>query len=124
MHKIEVIHRDLKPGNILLMKKGIDNLDLRIADFGLSKDLEDPEVTLERCGTPTYIAPEILQGHRYDYKCDIFSLGSIMYNLLTGRYLFQSQGPSKALQLNKLCDLNGIEDHLKNVSTEAKELMY
>ena len=42
MHKIEVIHRDLKPGNILLMKKGIDNLDLRIADFGLSKDLEDP----------------------------------------------------------------------------------
>jgi serine/threonine protein kinase len=44
------------------MEKGTGHLDLRIADFGLSKDLSDPYLQLERCGTPTYIAPEILRG--------------------------------------------------------------
>ena len=43
----------------------------------------------ERCGTPCYVAPEILRGEGYNSKCDIFSLGSLLFNLITGRFLFR-----------------------------------
>ena len=50
--------------------------------------LEGDELEYYRCGTPSYIAPEILRGTGYSFKADIFSIGSIMYNLVTGKYLF------------------------------------
>ena len=48
----------------------------------------DNELNTSMCGTPSYIAPEMLRGEPYDYRADIFSIGSIMFNLLTGKYLF------------------------------------
>lgn len=74
---------------MLLAVKG-DDLDLRIADFGLSDFLptnENDKLT-RRCGSPGYSAPEMLKGLGYNEKADIFSIGSVMYNLLTGRALF------------------------------------
>lgn len=63
---------------------------MRIADFGLAALLpSDPtEKLFYLCGTPAYIAPEILRGLGYREKVDIFSLGGIFFNLLTGYYLF------------------------------------
>jgi len=77
-----IIHRDLKLENILLVNKEDDCL-IKLADFGLSVTLEnlDPKV---RCGTPGYVAPEILADEKYDEKVDIFSAGVILYIL----YLF------------------------------------
>ena len=78
------MHRDLKLDNILLNSKEDGNYEIRIADFGLAKQLLPSEICYHKCGTPTYIAPEILRGEGYTQKADIFSLGSIMYNLVSG----------------------------------------
>lgn len=82
-----VIHRDVKPENILLC----DNGELKLADFNLSKkiSLDDVHFSLleTECGTPNYVAPEVLQHKAYDYKCDIWSLGVIAFLLLSGGYL-------------------------------------
>jgi len=74
-----IIHRDLKLENILLVNKEDDCL-IKLADFGLSVTLEnlDPKV---RCGTPGYVAPEIITGKAYDCKTDMFSAGAILYVL-------------------------------------------
>jgi serine/threonine protein kinase len=88
MQTKKVLHRDLKLANILLNCEDSGVLDVRISDYGFSKICNDNEVNFSMCGTPSYIAPEILRGEPYNYKADIFSIGSIMFNLLTGRYLF------------------------------------
>ena len=77
-----VIHRDLKTQNILLTK---DN-NIKIADFGLSKTLSTMSkmTGTKNAGTPTTIAPEILQGKKYTFSADIWSLGCILYELVTG----------------------------------------
>ena len=88
MHKKKIIHRDIKLQNLLLAQRDND-LDLRIADFGLSDFLPaDGSKLTRRCGSPGYSAPEMLKGHGYNEKADLFSVGSVMYNLLTGRALF------------------------------------
>ena len=66
MHDQNIIHRDLKPGNILMNSKEKNNFDLRIADFGLATVFNPNRDLREKCGTPTYIAPEILDGFSYD----------------------------------------------------------
>ncbi len=88
MHRKHIIHRDIKLQNLLLAVQG-DDLDLRIADFGLSDFIPaDGAKLTRRCGSPGYSAPEMLKGLGYNEKADIFSIGSVMYNLLTGRALF------------------------------------
>jgi serum/glucocorticoid-regulated kinase 2 len=81
LHKNKMIYRDLKPENVLIDKEG----HIRITDFGLSKILnKDKEKTFTICGTPQYLAPEILSCEGYDDSVDWWSLGCIMYKMLTG----------------------------------------
>ena len=77
-----VIHRDLKTQNLLLTK---DN-NIKIADFGFAKILSTMSkmTSTQNKGTPTTIAPEILQGKKYTFSADIWSLGCILYELVTG----------------------------------------
>jgi serine/threonine protein kinase len=79
LEKKQIIHRDLKLENIMLVSQDNDH-ELKIVDFGLSTKIDkvDPNV---RCGTPGYVAPEVIGGGRYDYKSDIFSCGVILYIL-------------------------------------------
>ena len=62
MHHMNIVHRDLKPENILLASKSDSSFDVRLADFGLSERLEPAKLYYLKCGTPSYIAPEILRG--------------------------------------------------------------
>ncbi|MED6119275.1 hypothetical protein PIB30_010199 [Stylosanthes scabra] len=78
-----IIHRDLKPENILLSKPGEDAV-LKIADFGLSRTLLPGEYAETVCGTPLYMAPEVLQFQKYDSKADMWSIGAILFELLNG----------------------------------------
>jgi calcium/calmodulin-dependent protein kinase I len=75
------LHRDLKPENLILRSK-TDDYDVCIADFGLA-DYYDPtgNYMFKRCGTPGYVAPEVLADKIYDYKADAFSAGVIMFIL-------------------------------------------
>ena len=81
LHSNNMIYRDLKPENILMDKEG----HIKVTDFGLSKildDMNDKVFTL--CGTPQYIAPEVIQKKGYDKGVDWWSLGCIFYEMLTG----------------------------------------
>eukprot|EP00347_Sterkiella_histriomuscorum_P006243 403353516 len=123
LHQMNIIHRDLKLDNILLNSQEQQNFDLRIADFGLAQQLLDGEKCTIKCGTPTYIAPEILEGKEYDTRSDIFGLGSIMYNLFTGRFLFESRKNNDILYLNKQCDLSHIDSYISGISIQGQDLL-
>ena len=81
MHKKKMIYRDLKPENVLIDKTG----HIKLTDFGLSKILsKEKEKAYTICGTPQYLAPEILTGDGYDDSVDWWSLGCILYKMLVG----------------------------------------
>jgi len=83
LHELNIVHRDLKPTNLLL-KDPNDLTDVKLADFGLSKLLSDDILMHTACGTPIYVAPEVLNGEGYDKEVDLWSVGVIMYILLCG----------------------------------------
>jgi serine/threonine protein kinase len=91
-HKRGLVHRDVKPGNILLDTEGRPYL----ADFGLALKEEDYGKGGGVCGTPAYMSPEQAngEGHRVDGRSDIFSLGSVFHELLTGRRPFRGETPT------------------------------
>ena len=84
IHQRHVIHRDLKPANIFLTPW----LQLKIGDFGLSKSLDQTQMTGTYCGTLHYMAPEVITRQQYDQKADIWSLGCILYELATLKLAF------------------------------------
>uniref|UniRef100_A0A8D2KM92 Phosphorylase kinase catalytic subunit gamma 1 n=1 Tax=Urocitellus parryii TaxID=9999 RepID=A0A8D2KM92_UROPR len=86
LHKLNIVHRDLKPENILLD----DNMNIKLTDFGFSCQLQPGEKLREVCGTPSYLAPEIIECSMnddhpgYGKEVDMWSTGVIMYTLLAG----------------------------------------
>ncbi|XP_059196694.1 serine/threonine-protein kinase PLK1 [Centropristis striata] len=87
LHNRRVIHRDLKLGNIFLN----DDMDVKIGDFGLATKIEfDGERKKTLCGTPNYIAPEVLCKKGHSYEVDVWSLGCILYTLLVGKPPFET----------------------------------
>jgi len=82
-HVNNIVHRDLKPENILFDSK-LTNSNIKVIDFGASTKFDHNEMMTKRIGTPFYVAPEILLKKPYDEKCDVWSLGVIMYILLCG----------------------------------------
>ena len=81
-HAIDVVHRDLKPGNLLVTRGGI----CKVADFGVAKVDDNLALTQEGVayGTPAYMSPEQASGHKVDHRSDLFSVGTILWHLITG----------------------------------------
>lgn len=95
LHSRNIIYRDLKPENILLDKEG----HIKLADFGLSKVCYSKnQMAYSMCGTPEYIAPEIIQGRGYTNSADWFSFGSLLYDMLTGKPPFYSKNKHEILK--------------------------
>lgn len=100
-HAQGLVHRDIKPANILL-ENGIERV--KITDFGLARSIDDVRITQAGAvyGTPQYMSPEQAQGERVDQRSDLFSLGSVMYAMCTGRPPFR--GDAGLAVLKRVCD--------------------
>ena len=121
LHKNNMIYRDLKPENILIDSKG----HIKLTDFGLSKivtNIEEKSFTI--CGTLQYIAPEIISGEGYNESVDWWSLGIIMYEMLTGKLPFKFNFDSQEEQEQN--DLNIYDKKIKYpswIEENAKDLI-
>ncbi|MDA0591553.1 MAG: bifunctional serine/threonine-protein kinase/formylglycine-generating enzyme family protein [Planctomycetota bacterium] len=101
-HAQGLIHRDIKPGNILL-DTSVDN-HVKITDFGLARAADDASMTQSGmiAGTPLYMAPEQAQGQKLDQRADLFSFGSVLYQMLSGRPPFRA--PNTVAVLKRVVD--------------------
>uniref|UniRef100_A0A6P4EUQ4 Serine/threonine-protein kinase unc-51 n=1 Tax=Drosophila rhopaloa TaxID=1041015 RepID=A0A6P4EUQ4_DRORH len=96
-----IVHRDLKPQNILLSHNygkilpAPSKITLKIADFGFARFLNEGAMAATLCGSPMYMAPEVIMSLQYDSKADLWSLGTIVYQCLTGKAPFYAQTPNE-----------------------------
>ncbi len=116
-HNMEIVHRDIKPANIMLTGEGV----VKIGDFGIACVTEDT-IDTARVGTPHYMSPEQIKEEPVDGRSDIFSLGCVMYEMLTGEKAYPGDNP--AAIINKIVNqeppaLRGVRPDLPAELDEA-----
>jgi polo-like kinase 1 len=96
MHQRNIIHRDLKLGNFFLGKNG----EIKVGDFGFACKLKfDGERKTTRCGTPNYVAPEMLDGKGHSFEVDVWSIGVVLYTCLVGKPPFETSDKKLTFRL-------------------------
>ncbi|XP_062887372.1 serine/threonine-protein kinase ULK2 isoform X1 [Mobula hypostoma] len=98
LHNKGIIHRDLKPQNILLSyvsrkKSNMNGIRVKIADFGFARYLQSNMMAATLCGSPMYMAPEVIMSQHYDAKADLWSIGTVIFQCLVGKPPFQANSP-------------------------------
>jgi eukaryotic-like serine/threonine-protein kinase len=92
-HQAGIVHRDIKPGNVMVTRNG----DIKVMDFGIARAMSDAQATMTQTaqviGTAQYLSPEQARGERVDARSDLYSTGCLMYELLTGRPPFTGDSP-------------------------------
>jgi len=123
LHSLNIAHRDLKPTNLLL--KSNDTNEIKIADFGLSKILGPDSMMQTACGTPIYVAPEVLKGEGYDKEVDLWSVGVIMYILLCGFPPFFDDGENMGQLFEQIMagDFDFPDPYWTDIDESAKNLI-
>ena len=118
LHDKKIIYRDLKPENILLDEKGY----LCLVDFGMAKKLEYNKKALSFCGTPEYLAPEIIKGEGYDENIDWWSLGIILYEMICGVPPFYDDNLNKIYYLIQNTEVSF--PHNIYLSDDVKDIIF
>jgi calcium/calmodulin-dependent protein kinase I len=121
-HQHRIAHRDLKPENLLLTSHSNDR-EIKIADFGFAKRVSSEQCLLTQCGTPGYVAPEILHGVPYGTKADMWSLGVITYILLGGYPPFIEQNQRELFKKIKRGLYEFHPEYWGSISPEGKDLI-
>ncbi|KAM9776082.1 serine/threonine-protein kinase DCLK3 isoform 2-T2 [Syngnathus typhle] len=123
IHRRSVVHRDVKPENLLIVQAVSGVTRLKLADFGLAMVVTEPVFTI--CGTPTYVAPEILSETGYGVEVDMWALGVILYILLCGFAPFRSRDrdQDELFEIIKRGQLHFPPPYWDAISEEAKGLV-
>ena len=122
LHSIPIAHRDIKPENLLL-KSMTNDTDLKIADFGFAVKVKHGTKLKTKCGTPSFVAPELLFSRGYDHRADLWSIGVTIYILLAGYPPFQGKTSKALFQQIKSANFKFHDKYWHNVSTAAKKLV-
>lgn len=122
VHDHGIAHRDLKPENLLLGESTDGKDFVKIADFGLSKDFGEEQLQTS-CGTPDYVAPEVLLGEPYDMSVDIWSIGVITYVLLCGFPPFYGEAQKELFENIMSGSYDFPDPEWTEVSQEAKDFI-
>uniref|UniRef100_H0X8H2 Serine/threonine-protein kinase 33 n=2 Tax=Otolemur garnettii TaxID=30611 RepID=H0X8H2_OTOGA len=130
LHSNDIVHRDLKLENILVKSSFIDannelNLNIKVTDFGLAvkKHGRSEAMMQSTCGTPIYMAPEVINAHDYSQQCDIWSIGVIMYSLLCGEPPFLASSEEKLFELIRKGELHFENPVWDSISDCAKSVL-
>lgn len=120
LHSLGIVHRDLKPENLLLANEHEDKI--KLADFGLSK-IYSEEIMSTACGTPGYVAPEVLQCDGYGQEVDLWSAGVIMYILLCGYPPFYNTNDARLFDSIMAGEYEFHRPYWDRISEQAKNLI-
>jgi eukaryotic-like serine/threonine-protein kinase len=124
LHKHGVVHRDLKPENIMVCEGD----RIKIIDFGIAKREDARRIThtsiTPAMGTPDYISPEQVKGQRGDQRSDIYALGAMLYEMLTGQPPFTGQNPLVVLNERVLTDPRPARELNPDLSPQLQEILY
>ncbi|XP_069824123.1 serine/threonine-protein kinase 33 [Dendropsophus ebraccatus] len=131
LHKKDIVHRDLKLENILVQSADAADseemmLNIKVTDFGLAVQkggVGSENMLQSTCGTPIYMAPEVINAHDYSQQCDIWSIGVIMYMLLSGDPPFMGSSEEKLFEHIKRGDLIFSSAVWQSVSEAAKDVL-
>ncbi|XP_052252518.1 serine/threonine-protein kinase DCLK1-like isoform X2 [Dreissena polymorpha] len=123
LHSRIIVHRDLKPENLLVHRNKDMTISLKLADFGLAMDVKEAIYTV--CGTPTYVAPEILSEIGYGLEVDMWAVGVITYILLCGFPPFRSpdRNQTELFEFIKAGEYEFLSPYWDNISSSAKDLI-
>lgn len=113
-----ILHRDLKPNNILMTNVG----NIALTDFGFARYFESDLLLQTICGSPLYMAPEIIKNKKYDYKSDLWSIGIIFYEMLMGFTPFKAKNIYELIRKIENDDI--IIPNKFNISYDSRDLLY
>jgi len=122
-HDMGIVHRDLKPENLLFGTKDLVNATIKISDFGLARYISTDRLATTTCGTPGYVAPEILKKQSYDHRCDYWSMGVVMFIMLSGTPPFYHDNNFDLYEIIKTGKYDFGAPAWEDVSAEAKNLL-
>lgn len=128
LHSLGIIHRDIKPENLLFSSKELDSAVIKVADFGFARFVQDEDkdgLATTVCGTPNYVAPEVLEQKPYGTPCDSWSIGVVLYILLCGCPPFNGDDENHFQLFQNIikCEYDFSHETWEHVSQAPKDLI-
>ena len=122
-HALGIVHRDIKPENLLFNRRDFNRAVIKVSDFGLARFVDEEKLATTTCGTPGYVAPEVLEQRPYNQSCDFWSVGVVLFILLSGGPPFYNPDQFEMFEKIKQAEYSFEALSWQGVSAEAKDLI-